>query len=249
MMRHFMRIVEATLTDQMRQQTFYHGTSDDESGHGILQNGIVPGNTSHARGHTTPMAGRSYLTTDLRYGVIYCIGGNMLGYSDPSYLINKTGRHGRPSQYGWLFVVSGDRLLDDIMPDEDSVGEAAHYAEMILNGKAEESAYHQHAPLFRGLLQADRQWLRYFHHNAKSSMTPRQWKDAMYGLISAQASGGKRFLKRMNDTDKLNLINAGAHVAYRGPVIPNEAWRFDKMNTPELEKDGSNFWDLADKVR
>ena len=249
MMRHFMRIVETTLTDHMRQQTFYHGTSDDQNGQSILQNGIVPGNTGHTRGHLTPVAGRSYLTSDLRYGVIYCIGASMLGSDNVEYLINKTGRHGRPSQYGWLFVVHGDRLLDDIQPDEDSVGEAAHYAEMILNGKAEESSYHQHAPLFRGLLKADRQWLRYFLHNAKSSMTPRQWQDATFGLISAQASGGKRFLKRMNDTDKLNLINCGAHVAYRGPVVPNEAWRFDKMNTPEIEQDGGNFWELAEKVR
>jgi hypothetical protein len=248
MMRHFMRIVEAAVTDRMREQIFYHGTSDEANGQSILQNGIVPGNTSHARGHTTPVAGRSYLTTNLRYGVIYCIGGNMLG-SDGEYLINKVGRHGRPSRYGWLFVVRGDRLIDDIQPDEDSVGEAAHYAEMILNGKEDDWRYHQHDPLFQGLLKADRQWLRYFYHNAKSSMTPKQWQDATFGLISGQASGGKRFLKRMNDTDKLNLINAGAHVAYRGPVVPDEAWRFDKMNTAELEPDGENFWELAEKVR
>lgn len=248
MMRHFMRIVEAAITAQMRQQTFYHGTSDDENGRSIMQNGIVPGNSSHARGHLTPVAGRSYLTTDLRYGVIYCIGGAMLGHADPSYLINKTSRHGRTSQYGWLFVIHGDRLLDDVQPDEDSVGEAAQFAEIILN-RPESSRFYQDSPLFQGLLRVDRQWLRYFHHNAKSSMTPRQWEDAIFGMIAAQASGGKRFLKRMNDTDKLNLIDCGAHVAYRGPLVPNEAWRFDKMHTPELERDGSNFWELAEKVR
>jgi hypothetical protein len=83
-LRHFMRIVEATVTDHMRQQTFYHGTSDDANGQSILQNGIIPGNTGHARGQLTPVAGRSYITSDLRYGVIYCIGGAMLGYDDPS---------------------------------------------------------------------------------------------------------------------------------------------------------------------
>ena len=246
-MRQTMRIVEAGITEQMRQQTFYHGTSDDANGQSILQNGIVPGNTGHARGHLTPVAGRSYLTSNLRYGVIYCIGGHMLGSDHVEYLINKTGRHGRASQYGWLFVIHGDRLLGDLQPDEDSVGEAAMYAEMILTGS--DGHFHEQEPLYQGLLKADRQWLRYFRHNAKSSMTPRQWEEATFGLIAAQASGGKRFLKRMNDTDKLNLIDCGAHVAYRGPLVPDQAWRFDKMKTPELESDGENFWELADRVR
>lgn len=240
-------LTEALLPDAMRQQVYYHGTSQDARGRNILEHGIQPGNQgASARGHLTPVVGRSYITTRLEYGVIYCIGGNMLGCSPESarYLVDKVNRGETASQYGWLFVIKGDTLVHDIQPDEDSVGEAAMYADRILNNGSPSND-----PLFQGLLRADRQWLRYFHHNARASMTDRQWRDALYGLISAQAAGGKRFLKRMNDTDKLNLIQAGAHVAYAGPIIPDQAWRFDKLKACDLQKDGSNFFTLAERVR
>jgi hypothetical protein len=122
------------------------------------------------------------------------------------------------------------------------------YANAILNNP-DRTKYYENSPLYQGLLNADRQWLRYFLHNAKSSMTPRQWEGTLDGLIAAQASGGKRYLRRMIDTDKLNLIAAGAHVAYQGRIVPDQAWRFDKMRTSELEPDGGNFWQLAERVR
>ena len=80
-------------------------------------------------------------------------------------------------------------------------------------------------------------------------MTDKQFRDAVEGQISAQASGGKRALKRLTDHDKLALIRWGAHVAYQGTLIPDQAWRFDKLKTPELEKDGSNFFGLAEQLR
>lgn len=248
-MRHFIRIVEAIVPETMRQQTFYHGTPDDENGRSILENGIMPGNVGgESRGHLTPVVGRSYLTSSLRYGIIYCIGGDMLGAQNVEYLVNKTNRAGRASRYGWLFVINGDTLADDVQPDEDSVGAAAMYANTILN-KPDRGQYYSNEPLYQGLMNADPQRLRWFLHNAKSSMTPRQWEGTLDGFISAQASGGKRFLRRMNDADKLFLIRCGAHVAYQGAIVPDQAWRFDKMMTPQLEKDGGNFWQLAERVR
>lgn len=242
-MRH-RDLFEALATDAMKTRTYYHGTKLDANGRSILEHGINPGNLGiHSRGQLQPLPGRSYLTTRLDYGVIYCIGGNMLGCSEDSvtYLIDKAG------SIGWLFVIHGANLVNDIQPDEDSVGEAAMFADMILTNKNQQ--YHQHDPLFQGLLRADPQWLRYFHHNAKSSMTKRQWGDAVFGLVAAQAAGGKRFLKVMNDADKINLINAGAHVAYKGNLQPDQAWRFDKTKACQLEKDGSNFFQLAEQVR
>lgn len=244
-------LTEALLPDAMRQQVYYHGTSQDVRGRNILEHGIQPGNQGTAsRGHLTPVVGRSYITTRLEYGVIYCIGGNMLGCSPESAqrLVDKVNRGETASQYGWLFVINGDTLVNDIQPDEDSVGEAAMYADIILN-HPEKSHYYAHDLLFQGLLRANQQWLRYFHHNARSSMTDRQWREALDGMIAAQAAGGKRFLKRMNDADKLNLIRAGAHISYAGPIIPDQAWRFDKLKTCDLEKDGSNFFALAERVR
>lgn len=241
----YRELTEAKPGEDMRRRIYYHGTSDDEKGRSILNLGIEPGNQGeHSRGHLTPVIGRSYLTTSLRYGVIYCIGGDMLGCSDGGvkYIIGRTG-----SQCGWLFVISGTRLLSDVQPDEDSVGEAAMYAHVILTGKNQE--FYQDDPLFQGLLRASDYALRRFYGNARVSMTPRQWEQTLDGFVAAQASGGKRFLKRMTDEDKLFLINCGAHVAYQGNLIPDQAWRFDKTKAPHLAKDGSNFFELAERVR
>jgi hypothetical protein len=233
------------MTDQLRQETFYHGTPQDDRGQSILEQGIRPGNvTAHSRGHLTPIIGRSYLTPSLKYGVIYCIGGNMLGCSETSvkYLINRNGR------YGWLFVVAGTALVNDIQPDEDSVGHAVALIHAILKG-SDLMQYYQNDPLAQGLQKSDRAQLAHFQTCAKAWMTPTQYKNTVNGVVAGQASGGKRMLRKMYDTQKHWLINCGAHIAYEGPIQPAQAWRFDKTRSPQLAEDGSNFFDLAERIR
>lgn len=232
-------------TEAMKVTVFYHGTKDDANGRSILEKGLVPGNQGKSsRGHLQPAAGKTYLTPDLKYGIIYCIGGDMLGCSEASvpYLIGKAG------QYGWLFSVKGEKL-QDVQPDEDSVGRAAMLAWEILRGSDPNRSVYKDDAQYIALLGEDKFRLQQFVYNAKQAMTSKQWEGTTFGLISAQASGGKRMLKTMGDEWKLWLLKCGAHVAHHGPVMPDHAWRFDKNLTPQLHKDGSNFFSLAQQIK
>ena len=241
---------EAAAPDALRQQTFYHGTSDEGKGQKILDQGIVPGNQDQkARGHLTPMLGRSYLTPTLRYGVIYCIGGDMLGCSEESakHLANRKNRHGSASRYGWLFVITGQQLADDVQPDEDSVGGFIS-DHTTRDWDQTTKPWRRLPPAYKpDGVEDDRK--RVVWHNIRSAMTDRQFYGSIEGEYSAWASGGKRALKYLSDRDKLALIRWGAHVAYRGVLVPDQAWRFDKLDASRLTHDGSNFFSLAERIR
>lgn len=105
--------------------TLYHGSSE-EKGLQIIRDGFVkPGNLNvRRRGYLVPVAGRSYLAQELRYAVIYAIGGDMLGV-DISDLIPRMGR------YGYVFVFDASDIGEN-QPDEDSIGELIYQGE---NGK------------------------------------------------------------------------------------------------------------------
>jgi len=232
-------------TEGLRQQTFYHGTSSNEAGRSIVEHGITPGNQNdRARGHMLPVLGRSYLTSTLRYAVIYCLGGDFLGNKNIDFLVNKKHKQdGTASRYGWLFVIDGQQLLHDVQPDEDSVGEFV-YQHTVKRMDHDPSRLGQFKPDGVEDEVKKRVW-----HNVRSSLTPRQLQNALDGEYSAWAAGGKRALKRLADSDKIALIRWGAHVAYQGVVMPDQSWRFDKLNASMLAKDGSNFFALAERIK
>jgi hypothetical protein len=63
------------------------------------------------------------------------------------------------------------------------------------------------------------------------------------------AHAGKKLLPLMTDEQKLQLISLGAHVAHTGKLIPSAAYKIDGHKIGELRRDGSNFFDVAEKVR
>ena len=52
----------------------------------------------------------------------------------------------------------------------------------------------------------------------------------------------------MSDNEKQKLIDAGAHIANTGVLIPSKAYRIDRGLTQQLKSDGSNFFDLAEEM-
>jgi hypothetical protein len=117
-----------------------------------------------------------------------------------------------------LFQIEGS-LLKDIQPDEDSVGEMVH-----------------------------NQKLPWLNSMAQRIVAPSRYKKCMDGWYAFYASIGKQLLKQMNDFQKKQIIDAGAHVAHQGAIKPSAAWRFDKLLCKLLVEDGSNFFQLAEKV-
>lgn len=212
--------------DSDRAKVYYHGTSSEKAGESILKNGIEPGNivmpekhkltkTNQKKPNLTPVAGKVYITPDLRYAQIYAIGGDYAGHD--------MGEKGT----GYLFVIDGSELLD-IDPDEDSIGEMIAHA-------------------YRGdKYKTELQWLVRL---AMSKLTTGQWRKLVDGEYTMWAHTGKKLLPLMSDTQKLQLIELGAHVAHTGKLIPKAAYKIDLNRIKDLKRDASNFFEIAEKVK
>lgn len=215
-------LAEAAPTDEMRGQLFYHGVDNTDSAKFVMKNGLK-GREIQGKQHMAPVAGRSYLAQNLPYAIIYALGGDMAGHKMPP----------RPGKdpYGYLFVVKGDGL-EDVQPDEDSVGEFFYH-------NSERGQFKGERP---SIAYAAWRWIW-------DSVTPKQRRDMLNGEYSAWAQGGKRAVKNMPDTIKNFLIKNGAHVAASGTLKPIEAWKIAKNKSHLLQKDGSNFFEIAKRVK
>lgn len=71
----------------------------------------------------------------------------------------------------------------------------------------------------------------------------------MDGDYASQAEAGKILLDEMDSEQELELIALGAHIAHEGKVIPTECWKIHKSKAPLLKKNGSNFFQIAERCR
>jgi len=209
-----------------RAKLYYHGTSTEKAGLSILQNGIEPGDivmpekrTSSKKPNLNPVKGKVYITPELKYGQIYAIGGDFAGHAASPSFL-KDGA-------GYLFVIDGKDLVD-IEPDEDSIGEMIYW---VANNKK---------------FTRELQWL---YNLARRRLTDKQWDKVVSGEYIMWAHAGKKLLPLMTDEQKLQLISLGAHVAHTGKIIPVSAYKIDKTKTSELKRDGSNFFEVAEKIK
>lgn len=116
-------IIEMAIpTDPIRKMTFWHGTPTETIGKNILKNGLKVSEVE-SKSSLTPVKGANYVTPDIKYALIYGMGGNYpLGSSSAERDIPRYGEN------FYLFKINGDTLVD-VQPDEDSVGE------LIYSGK------------------------------------------------------------------------------------------------------------------
>lgn len=100
------------------KKTYYHGTSSEKAAKGILNKGISPPDLTSRHGLTKPIEGKVYITTDLRYALVYALEGDIIGsdYNFSKWDIEPI---------GYIFIIEG-KQLKDIQPDEDSVGEMVY---------------------------------------------------------------------------------------------------------------------------
>jgi hypothetical protein len=230
----------------MHSQVYYHGTNSLAAAESIMQNGLQ-GVETQSRGHLAPVRGKVYITATLSYAIIYAIGGNY------SHAMQES-RSNDP--YGYVFVVRGSDL-QDIQPDEDSVGEFLSTNSQpiqipwVTNGKPalkpDGTPYMRTTSWKCAIPSDDRMGIRIYWY-IQNAVTPQQYKKIMDGEYSAWAAGGKRALKQMPDDMKIELINRGAHIAHHGSIRPSECWRMQKNRVSELKRDGSNFFQIAEKI-
>lgn len=126
--------------------------------------------------------------------------------------------HHKDEPYGYVFKVKGHKLKD-VQPDEDSVGEAVH--------------------------KKTHWWL---NDLANRHLTDNQLRKVKDGEYPEWARSGKKLVKYMNDDQKTDLIKSGAHVAHGGDLEPDEIYRIHHSKIKHLKKDGSNFFEHAEKI-
>jgi hypothetical protein len=255
-MRKWIDLMEASAAPESNSAlTFYHGTSSTLSAKAILRKGLQPPDLGGRKGHLTPVNGMVYLTPSLGYAMIYAAGGNYIG--NASYRIPFRGenkekfdhilrnRQGELDRFGYVFAVSGAKL-SMTQPDEDHVGELYHY---ILDQREPNPAYID-AQMLRAweALKSNGVMMRRFSYHMGNWTTDTQKDKIQQGFISAYAAGGKRAIAKMDDELKTYLCSIGLHVAHQGAVVPDECWKFDKTKIGWMQKDGSNFFELATKI-
>ena len=222
-LREYIRQVLAEAVDT-QSKVYYHGTPSKEAAESILRSGIQPPDLSSRQGALTPVQGKVYITPDISYAQMYAIGGDLAG-NDASRMVENYG------QFGYMFVIDGDKL-GDIQPDEDSVGEMIHNEEVSwLDDMAR--YYLDEEPY-----DDEGQDLGYYS----------LYDAVMGGEYDAWATAGKFLLDEMSDSQKQKLIDAGAHIANTGLLIPSKAYRIDRNKTQQLKRDGYNFFDLAEEI-
>ena len=218
------RILGGQNTLETQSKVYYHGTPSKEAAESILQSGIQPPDLSSRRGTLTPVQGKVYITPFIEYAQIYAIGGNLAG-NDGSTMIDNYGK------YGYVFVINSDRL-GEVQPDEDSIGEMIYENKISwLNKMAK--YYLDEEPY-----DDEGQELGYYS----------LYQAVMGGEYDAWATAGKILVEEMNDGEKQKLIDAGAHIAHTGLILPNKAYRIDRSKTIHLKRDGSNFFALAQEI-
>jgi len=213
---------------QHKSKIWYHGTPKDSYGKKILKYGIQIPDLADRKGMFRPREGKVYITTDVRYAEMYCLGGDIFGMESE---VRKFQNKSKDDRYGWLFSINGKNLID-IEPDEDSIGLMLYY---LINNY--ESPYYE---------ISDLNWLLPL---ARKNLTDNQYSKVKEGDLAYYAVAGKKLIPLMTDDQILSLISSKADVGHSGDLIPEHAWRFDKLNIGKLKKDGSNFFEYAEKIK
>ena len=205
---------------------YYHGTRSDEHAKSIMKDGAIkPPDLSDRSGPLRPVDGMVYITPSISYAQMYALGGNMAGHGTSQL----EEQHGR---YGYVFAIAG-KELSNIHPDEDSIGEMIHnkdipWLDHMARYYLEEEPYDDEG-----------QGLGY--HSLYDAV--------MGGEFDAMATAGRYLVDVMSNEEKLSLIDMGADIAHEGPLKPMAVYRLDRRKSKLLKRDGSNFFDIAEKIK
>lgn len=230
------------------ERVYYHGTSNTEVGQQIIQSGeLRPGETGHES--MAPVPGRVYLTPSLDYVSAYVCGG-VCGSNPVEWLVERGGR------YGYLFVIKGSDLVD-LLPDEDVIGtmlckdvfreefeDLTHQNQRAFDDMSDEAL----SDAIEGEREEDPDFDAGYY-----SMDYSFLQDLYECSFPEVALAGKFVLDYADDELVVEMLeylegDQQSALSHEGSVRFSEAWRFDKQLAPKLAKDGSNFFELAERV-
>jgi hypothetical protein len=199
------------------QKIYYHGTKHEDRAKHIMLDGIKPQDLkfSNYKGRDRPVAGRVYLTTDLE---------EALTYAEPI----------EEDTYGYLFVIDGLAIRNDIQPDEDMIGGLLNHPDFVPG------------------------WL---HTLAETYLSAHELSLIEQEALTYPnlAVVGKKLLPHMSDQQKTELLDLvipqskydyiSQALSVAGTVWPRECWRFNwKMYLRALKSPAKLFFRIAEKI-
>jgi len=221
----------------MPQDMFYHGSwrMSEEAVRDTIDNGLRPGNPVDAprTAYMAPIAGRTYLTRDLREAVIYALGGIVMG----------TER--KESGYGYLFVVLSRDIFDP-WPDEDEVGEAAA-AGVFFDPKKRRYVFDTSKAAKAMVAHGIDDMIAWNVACAASRYLvghPERIRRLDMGFPHI-AQIGKAIVKEMNPEFRRKVAWTLRNLSHEGRIPIYEVWRVLRSDAIRIAPDASNFFDVA----
>lgn len=239
---------------------YYHGTPSAQVARTIMTDGLEPQTVATAirRKNYTSQAGYVYLSPHVRYALNYAMGFFM---EDSDLLKMRIPIEGNEAKlawmskehglYGFIFVIYASTIMEDLQPDEDVVGSlynaaVDHEIHWALDGILSEDTYSR--------AQADPEALARFVAYVESVVSPATRMKLHNVQDSDSAVGwakkiGKMAVRKMDTTMKAWLLRIGSHAGSATLLLPDECWRFDRRKIGWVESDGSNFFELAERIK
>ena len=247
----------APISDTMKSQIYYHGTGSEAAAQAIIREGIQPRDIimpdkAKSRSQLAPVPDRVYLTTNKGYAAIYAMGGQMFGaglhdqtktnYTADQWLKNNT----KDGAYGYIFEIHGSQLTGDVVPDEDSIGDALEWLAKDIRDsrRIENITKYNEKEKWQGELEGLQRSMEIVKkQRINQSDVPQQVRMELYHLylhkltdrqkqnlsdIGTQAQVGKKLQKLLSQETCQWMIENGAHVAHRGAIFPTHCQRFSK---------------------
>jgi hypothetical protein len=220
--------------------SLYHG-SDGSSIRAMAAQGFVtPGVKANERsqGFLTPMSGRSYLTKDLGYALIYALGAAAVG-QDIEWLSK---RPNWEPEGGVVKVEPTGQLL----PDEDWIGQVIAECEIWHRtsswGHPTKKPDEYKLQIYNRLVPRLPYALRNRLHNKPEH---KLWELATQAMLGKSIN---RWLLKSAQGLIPELLAQSPHMSHAGSLKVLRAWVFNKSDNQKLKPDGSNFFDVATEI-
>lgn len=214
----------------------FHGTPSKEAFDDIVKNGIKPSVTEKHKSTSkmSPLFNRVYLSKSINYAMIYALGGDLIGTKPSQSELKKLTQE--QFRYGYIFEIDSKKILNDVMPDEDFVGELFYY-------KANGLDYIDSA---NGVIITNDKIPGFVVGIAKQYASQSMINKAVaYDDYGDLCRIGKNILKHLTPEMAQSLIKISTNFSICDVVIPEHCYQIDKLRREEYRKDLSNFKDIS----
>lgn len=191
--------------------------------------------TTEDEGTSVPVRGRVYVTKDLGYALMYAIGANMVGHESDVAVYKRLWKEGG--------IVVVEPKVESLYPDEDWVGE--QFLDAYYNDDFDGKVYN----LIRDALEDCNKRLLLEIENLRYEDDEGKYA---WSSVDHHIKYGKKIIYCLENLKPEVMAEVASHapnLSHAGDLEVKEAWVFDvKKVNPELKKDGSNFFELAEQI-